>query len=136
MYKGKIERDDSRRSFSDEKRYAPKAPKVSRHPVYQEYDHRDRYAPYPHERRGPSKKTFDSDFDQEAKSYGNKVRRDDQRPYGEEAKAYGNKVRRDGPRPYDEDQEAKTYGKLVRRDGPRPYKDDYRRSSFDYNRSP
>jgi hypothetical protein len=66
--KAKIERDDSQRSLSDERRQAPYE---RHHPSYNVYyDHKDSYAPYHHERRGPAKKTFDSDFDQEAKAYG------------------------------------------------------------------
>lgn len=76
--KGKVLRDDSIRSFSEDRRNDYSYDRRHPHPVFDDFGY---YEPYYHDRRGPVRKTFDSDFDQDAKAY---------------------KVRR-GPRPYDDD---------------------------------
>lgn len=83
--KAKVVRDESPRSYSYERAYVvPYDRRHQRHPIYDDYDYMDRYAPYPHDKRGPAKKIFDSDFDQEAKNYGKKVRGGPPRPYDDD----------------------------------------------------
>lgn len=69
-------RNDSLRSFSDEKYYPSRH--YDRYDPYEDYEYFDNhYRPH----RGPAQKTFDSDYDHDPKGYGKKEKRgyDDRR---------------------------------------------------------